>query len=318
MPDQQNERLVDDIEDTVRNHVIGRMPTDSTGELSSMPLRQLLGVYWTWRDRFPSPRARTVHRSRELDASPRAQQYSSELAELERKMKAGEDFAPHLSDRVETAYVSEQQRPTLNPRRREADRDRMLAAWGIHHLHLSNAPGTGRFTARGADLLYAVFKPDDAYLLGIYTHDDWARKELVEVIVRNWPDAGLFLKSSYVLGQTAKFTDDDRRDLRRANISEGLFEVDGALYGPGGLGLTVGGSSVVAERCAMAYIESLRQLRENLNDRLSAFGRELDDAAGHTVTGEWRPHVHEERIGLLRGKHAFIGIPCLDVDSAPT
>ena len=83
------------------------------------------------------------------------------------------------------------------PNRREADRDKMLAAWGIHHLHLSSAPGEGGFTARGPDLLYAMFQPDDAYLLGIYTHNDWARKELVEVIVNNWPDAGLFLKSSY-------------------------------------------------------------------------------------------------------------------------
>ena len=54
MPDQQNERRVDDIEDTVRNYVIAKMPTDSTGELSSMPLRQLLGVYWTWRERLPA------------------------------------------------------------------------------------------------------------------------------------------------------------------------------------------------------------------------------------------------------------------------
>ena len=306
--------LVDDIEDTIQKHVVAKMPPDSTGELSSMSLRQLLGVYWTWQERFPAPRPRTPHRSRELDASAQAQTYAAELAELERKMTAGEDLTPQLSERVETAYISDNERPGLHPRNRDADRDRMLNAWGIHHLHLSSAPGRGGFNARGGDLLYAVFRPDDAYLLGIYTHNDWAREELVRVIVRNWPDAGLFLKSNYVQGTRATFTDEDRPRLRRANVNEALFEVDGAFYGPPGLGQTARGGSFAAARRAMGYMDNLRQLRENLDDRLDAFGRELDAAAGHPVTGEWTPHVHEDRIGLLRGTDAFIGIPWLDVD----
>jgi hypothetical protein len=314
MAEARNPDLLSDIEDTVRSHVIAQMPPDRTGELASMELRQLLGVYWTWRERFPAARPRTVHRSQELDASAQAQQYSTELAELERKMTAGEDITPHLTERVETAFISETQRPGLDPRQRDADRDRMLNAWGIHHLHLSSAPGRGAFTARGGDLLYAVFRPANAYLLGIYTHNDWAREELVRVIVRNWPDAGLFLKSNYAVGTRAQFTDDDRRQLRRANINEALFEVDDAFYGPPGLGQTAAAGSVAAARRAMGYMENLRQLRENLDDRLAGFGRELDDAAGHPVTGDWTPGVHEGRIGLLNGADAFIGIPWLDVD----
>lgn len=314
MTQAANADLVSDIEHTIRRHVIAKMPPDTTGELSSMPLRELLGVYWTWRERFPEPRPRTVHRSQELDASSQAQRYSAELTELERKMNAGEDLTPHLSERVETAYIPESERPVLHPRQRDADRDRMLNAWGIHHLHLSSTPGRGGFNVRGGDLLYAVFRPDDAYLLGIYTHNDWAREELVRVIVRNWPNAGLFIKSNYAQGTTAHFTDDDRRRLRRTNINEVLFEVDGAFYGPPGIGQTAAAGSFAAARRAMAYMENLRQLRENLDDQLAGFGRELDTAAGHPVTGDWAPHVRENRIGLLRGTDAFIGIPWLDVD----
>lgn len=47
-------------------------------------------------------------------------------------------------------------------RRREADRDRMLAAWGIHHMHLSSIEEKGGFNQRGGELLYAIFRPDDA------------------------------------------------------------------------------------------------------------------------------------------------------------
>jgi hypothetical protein len=236
MPDPGTEDLVDGIESTICSDLSAKMPPDSSGELASVPLRELLGVYWTWRERFPSPRPRRAHRSRELEADPAAQPHASELADLERKIKAGEDLTPHLSDRVATAYLSEQQRQNMPRRRRDADRDRMLAAWGIHHLHLSNLQGRGGFNQRGRDLVYAIFQPDDAYLLGVYTHDDWERKRLVEVIVRNWPSAGLFLKSNCAQGQTAQFTDDDRRLLRRANINEALIEVDGAFYPPG-LGL---------------------------------------------------------------------------------
>ena len=198
MPEQPNEGLVDEIEDIVRTLLISKTPPDASGDLATMPLCQLLGVYWTWRARFPSPRPRRTHRSRELAASPQAQQHATELAELERKINAGEDLTPHLSERVETAFICEQQRPSAPGRLRDADHDRMLAAWGIHHLHLANTPWRGGFNERGRDLLYAIFRPDDAYLLGVYTHNDWALKGLVEVTARNWPAAGLFMKSNYV------------------------------------------------------------------------------------------------------------------------
>jgi hypothetical protein len=309
----QTNDLVDRLENTVRDHVLGLMPADASGELAAMPLRALLSVYWTWRERFPVPRPRAVHRSRELAASPGATQHAADLTELERKMTAGEDLTPHLSERVEVAYIPDADRPGVDRRTRDADRDRMLNAWGIHHLHLSSAPGRGTFTARGRDVLYVIFRPDDAYLLGVYTHDDWAREELVRVIVRNWPDAGLFVKSATAIGARARFSDEDRRALRRANVNEALYEVDGAFYGPPGLGQTATGGSFAAARRAMGYMEELRQLRENLDDRLAACGRLLDEAAGRPVTGDWTPYVHEGRIGLLHGDDAFIGMPALDI-----
>src|SRR5689334_5289618 len=103
MTEAQNIDLVTDIEDTVRGHVIAQMPADTTGELSAMPLRELLSVYWTWRERFPAQRPRAVHRSKELDVSAEAQRYTTELVELKRKITAGEDLTPHLSERVDTA-----------------------------------------------------------------------------------------------------------------------------------------------------------------------------------------------------------------------
>src|SRR5665213_2212108 len=83
-------------------------------------------------------RPRTVYRSRELLASAEAQTFSAEIAELVRKTEAGEDLTPHLSRAVDTAFLSAQERAALPQHQREKDLDRMLADWGIHHLHLSN------------------------------------------------------------------------------------------------------------------------------------------------------------------------------------
>ena len=118
--------LVDRLENTVRDHVLGLMPDDASGELAAMPLRALLSVYWTWRERFPAARPRAVHRPRELAASPGAKEHAADLAELERKMTAGEDLTPHLSERVEVAYIADADRPSADRRMRDADRDRML------------------------------------------------------------------------------------------------------------------------------------------------------------------------------------------------
>ena len=83
-----------------------------------------------------------------------------------------------------TAYTPANARGDLKTRR---DLDLLIADWGIHHLHLSPE----RDGRRTGDLLFAVFRPDDAYLLQILPHGNWAELSLLETIVRNWPDGAL-------------------------------------------------------------------------------------------------------------------------------
>lgn len=129
---QQTDDLMDRLETTVRDHVLGLIPADSSGELAAMPLRALVSVYWRWRERIPAAQPRTVHRSRELAASPGATQHAADLAELQRKMTAGEDLTPHLSERVEVAYISDANRPNVDRRMRDADRDDIeVVIWAV-------------------------------------------------------------------------------------------------------------------------------------------------------------------------------------------
>jgi hypothetical protein len=118
-----------------------------------------------------------------------------------------------------------------------------------------------------------VFRPDDAYLLGIYTHQDWVLEDLVRVIVENWPGAGIFHKLQYAQGTSYHPTEQQRRRDRKLGISGGIVQVDGSLNAKPGQ--TAAGMPLAATHPVMALGEELRLLRGNLEERLgrvSLFG----------------------------------------------
>jgi hypothetical protein len=305
----QHNDLAARVEDAVRAYVLANMPPDPSGELASKPFRETLHIYGNWRGRHPSARPRTVHRSREMLASTEAQTFSTEIAELVRKMEAGEDLKPHLSRAVDTAFLSTAERAALPRHQREQDLDRMLADWGIHHLHLSGVLEADGFVKRSNHLLFAIFGRNDAYLVGVYTHQDWVLADLVPTIVRNWRGVGPFHKLNYVQGATYQPTEQERRRDRRLGVSSGFIEVDGAWYGT--LGQTAAGMPLRHTQPVMALGEELRLLREDPERRLAQFADALDAKAEYPVTGDWAPYVEDDTVGVLRGDDALVSLGLL-------
>lgn len=301
--------LADRIEDVVRAYVLQKMPPVPSGELESKPFRELLHIYGNWRGRHPYARPRTVHRSQEMLSSAEAQTFRPEIDELVRKMEAGEDLKPHLSRAVDIAFLSTQERVALPRSQRERDLDRMLADWGIHHLHLSNVVEADGFVERGEELLFALFGRDDAYLVGIYMHGDWLDEDLVPIVVRNWPGVGPFRRLNYALGPSRTQTEQERQRNRRQGVSGGFVEVDGEWYGT--LGQTAAGMPLPHTQPVMALGEELRQLRDDPQAKLSRLAELLDAAAGHPVTGEWAPYVKDDTVGLQRGDDARVQLGVL-------
>lgn len=94
----------------------------------------------------------------------------------------------------------------------------MLSEWGIHHLHLSNKMTGDGFVERSDDVLFAIFRDGDAYLVGIYGHprsENWAAEATFAVIVRNWPDAGLVRPIESAIGLSQDYSDEDRERSAR-------------------------------------------------------------------------------------------------------
>jgi hypothetical protein len=286
--------LIDQLEAATCRHILGEMPNDPNGKLAAMALPDLLVSYGTWRSRLVLAQPRRCHLSRELEASPKAVEHKVALAAIVAKLKAGDDLSPHLSKGIDQGRGV----------------DRMLADLGVHHLHLSTQlEANGRFVERGGDLLFAAFKPDDAYLIGFYEHmTDWARKDILETVARNWPQAGIVHELRGVIGLTQNFSDEDRLQLQRAGISSNAFEMDGKVFAT--LGQSLAGNPYSANQLRMVVMSVLNDWTEHLPERLQQAAQDIDEAAGRQVAGDWEAVVHEGCAGLQR-EDVFYGVVSL-------
>jgi hypothetical protein len=149
------------------------------------------------------------------------------------------------------------------------------------------------FVARSSSLLFAIFRPGDAYLIGIFEHGDWALTRLVEIAVRNWPEANLFAQSRTAIGLTARFDDDDRLELRESGLTM-MLEVDGRVYSPPGQSLA--GTPLAAGRHTDTIEWTLERIRESVDDELAAFEAKHPDLVD--APEKWVAYVWDDQYGL--------------------
>ena len=273
---------------------------DPTGTMRELDFRSLHQNYAAWSGRVPVACPRRVHISRELLANPDRKPYGDGLAAVLREVANGSDLRPRMSTAIEHAYT--QWVPPLLARRRPRERhvDRLLADWGLHHLHLGDEPHGKHpaFVKRTPHVLFVAFKPDDAYLVDVAEHEsdgaNWSALAILEVVVRNWPDAGILVASSYATGLVGgNWSDEDRQELRRAGVSTGAVEIDGRVWSAGGQGLT-GVPMHVMQHCMAVswqlsgYEPTEPQVREDLTTA----------AQRHGVPDEWRAVTHGEDYGF--------------------
>jgi hypothetical protein len=282
--------LIDQLEETIRQHLLAELPSAQTSELADYDLGDLLIVYGTWRSRFVVPRPRKVHFSEELQRSDKCLEHRVALGEIAVRVEAGEVLTPYLSRG--TKFAHEPGAEGKKPGSRK-DRDLLLAEWGVHHLHLSTEMKPDGFAGRSGDLLFAVFTADDAYFIGIYTHESFAMLEILTTYVRNWPNAGALQQARFAIGLSQHFSDDDRKDLRSAGVT-GPVEIDGKVYMPPGQTLTGVPLPVLIQ--ADNFVLGLRKLRELGEHRVLTQLNE--DASATRANGEWSAALHDGMFGF--------------------
>lgn len=123
--------------------------------------------------------------------------------------------------------------------------DDLVYDWNIYHLHLSfDRKDNNYFTKRTKEVLFVYIAKDKALLIDIAKHpphDVFADKRLLETLDRNWSD--VLIEVNDIVGLSHNPTTQDRMNLRKHNINEGIVEINGKyIFGPG-LGQVFSGHS---------------------------------------------------------------------------
>jgi hypothetical protein len=120
--------------------------------------------------------------------------------------------------------------------------DLMLNDWGVHHLHISTQIEPNGFVKRDGPLLFAVFKPQVAYLIDIMKHGDWTRDRVLEVLATEWPDEGVIYEVKGILDGPKSYSNEERAKLRAAGLSAPFVKINGRFFAPAG-GISAAGTS---------------------------------------------------------------------------
>lgn len=237
-------------------------------ELAGLPIDDLVARFFNWLNRLIHSHPRQVLRSQQYifrQMPPREQVY---LERIREEIEAGADLRPRLSRGTIHGFVKGAPITAKKNFGHRRDLDLLLNEWNIHHLHLPNILDADGFTRRDPTLdldllLFAIFRDEKAYLLDVLPHGEWTNDRLVEVAVRNWPDARLFVPINGILGVSQAYTQNDRRQLRAAGITTPVH-VDGKVFITLTGGLTLAGTATSSTTRAHRLLYALVDLEKKL------------------------------------------------------
>jgi hypothetical protein len=227
--------------------------------LTAKQAGELLTIYLNWQSRLIEPRPRQVHTALPFDGNPITKERQAAIKSVIKDIETGRDLTKYLSRNVRIGFEVPR-----NPKKKKLyqrrDLDMMLNDWGIHHLHVSTEVEHDGFVERGNPLIFAFFKPENAYLIDIMEHGDWTCEQVIRVIVDSWPNAGLLHEFKGVLNTQKSWTDEERGQLRGARIST-LISIGDRTFLPG-LGISTAGTSTAASMHAMRILRALKGFEE--------------------------------------------------------
>jgi hypothetical protein len=143
------------------------------------------------------------------------------------------------------------------------------------------------FVERTEGLLFATFRSQDAYLIDIMHHGDWTREHVLEVMIKEWPEAGLVQELKEVVDLSERMTE-AKRKLLRNNAINAPFEFAGKFYGPV-KGLTSAGTSVPITMEVNRVVRAIRLFRKELEKDPDYISKTL---VLHGLTPPAKPDLH--------------------------
>jgi hypothetical protein len=221
-------------------------------------------------------------RSIEFDQNPIATERSEIVAQIVSDIEGGGDLTKYLSRRVRTGFSL-----PPNPKKqlgRLDHLDLLLNEWGVYHFHLSSTVESDRFVERDDPLLFAIFRPEKAYLLDIGTHKTFADDRLAQIAISNWPNDQLFVEIKGILGlqEGTSHTSEERKQLRSAGIASFIPIGNRVFSSPGGI--SSAGTSAQASMLSNRIMRALKKFEEHVladSSQVIAFIRNYGGTPGN-------------------------------------
>lgn len=135
--------------------------------LKAKSIGELLVDYTNWAIRYIAPRPRQVVVESAATNDQRWSSLGADIREILRKVEAGINLTPHLSQLPHTrgfTPAASAQGPNAD---RWADKDMLLNVTGYHHLHLDAAPTKGK---RSNDVVFAQVTRTTFTVVGIFDY----------------------------------------------------------------------------------------------------------------------------------------------------
>ncbi|MDD4323968.1 MAG: hypothetical protein PHR37_03925 [Eubacteriales bacterium] len=179
------------------------------------------------------------------------------LGIIKDKIERGLDITPYLSKNI----------------RKPDYHDELLNDWGIHHLHLGHEREDSGFIERTRNLLFVRFDERHAYFLNVMPHGYWAKKELVEIIHKNWPYLIKRFKINNVQIEE-DMSEEDVKKMRKAGANTLFITEDGTIYFPIGGGYATSGINMNVVRTCNYIKKRIELIQKDVLDNFDNIARE--------------------------------------------
>lgn len=180
-----------------------------------------------WILRIPERRPRVVHSSSKLNSKILTPYELQGIRQVTKALKTGGDLRPFLGNTTSSIR-----------NRAKSQNDFFFSDWGLLHFHLGLHLKPNQKAGRTRRTLYALIKPDDAYLIDVrpHTKDQFGQIEVLEILLKNWPELLENHKLSSILptSKVSQFAPNEIVNLRTKGVNPAITINNEVYMGPGG------------------------------------------------------------------------------------
>lgn len=215
-----------------------------------MDIKTLILKYSTYLRKKGSRKPYIVHKSKEFECADNLEYGLNKIISI---LENSGDLSPYLSKQVDNLQ-----------------NDPMFNDWGVLHLHLGNKPDKkdNNYVERTGPLLFLYFKENNAYLINIFEHGDWTKREILQIMYDNWPKLIEPFILEGVKGLSHSFSENDHFELRKSGGNAIIELKNNIIIISPALGIATSGDSIMDNINYNKEVRYLNNLQSMVKEKI--------------------------------------------------